>query len=913
MTKKVKLFIFIFGLIVLSIGANFALAQTDFGTSAVTAGLGGSLATGDPRVIIGRIIQIALSFLGVIALLLIMYAGFLWMTSSGDEDKITSAKQILKNAVIGLVIILSSWAITTFVLTKLINAIGGGNETETISSSRAALVSPGMGAIGACTVESFYPENNQTSVARNSSIIITFKELIKADNVCVDATGTACACNNTESCNKINPEIIRIYKTDLGDACASGSCPSTNANVTDVSVSLSSDGKTLVLTPLSYLGDPASSLWYSVKMTSDLKKTDDSSMFKNCTSDYFNWKFEVSSTFDLVPPQVVYGSTFPLPDNEGDVENSVSVAKSAQGSVTVIMPPHVYKASSITSVVSVGTSPTATATPLNYNGSLTKFKVVIPAASINKAQLFDGNNNANLLGSADFDATGNAKFAGYFTLNVASRSAGNSWIITLVPEQMADTLTLGDQVYTFSDTASGGNNIQINSSFPVLVGNIYAVLSGNTSLNIAHGGGMKINLTAKVAGASGNNIDISTTNSTSFKIIPLSGGSDQKDLAQIKGKEDVPMNTVIQLNFSEAVNPMRVAGLASEVSDYIKVVNYNASSSASGAVCANNSDCLSYKCEGNSGAKVCVGNYVNGRFLVSNSYRTVEFVSDNECGVNGCGEKIYCLPADSHLAVKLKTADLKTCSTDTDCLSLSPFKTCSSTLLGYKTCQNVDGNNYPSAVSTFNGIVDSALNSFDGDRNVVSDGPFNFYDDNFNAEANENNKDNYRFSFYVNNTINLTPPQIESITPVQGALGINLADPVKITWNTLMMNSSLTTGSRLINNGTTTVEHKLINLRSLANSAIGYWVENDNIDTATASRSLDGRPDKTISWIKHTVFSESMSYRAQAGSGVRDIYQNCYKPSAGIVNGESCSVSDTKPSCCFGTATDVLGVDGNCQ
>lgn len=909
MTKKVKLFIFIFGLIIFSIGANFALAQTDFGTGEVAEVI--NLTQSDPRMIIGRIIQIILSFLGVIALLLVMYAGFLWMTSNGDEDKITLAKKILKDAIIGLVIILSSWAITTFILSKLSAAINGTSGQGQNSASRAPLTSnKGIGAIGACTVDIFYPENNQTDVARNSSITVTFKEQVKAESVCVSADGAACACDNTAGCSKINPENIRIFKTELGDSCASGGCPKTNANVTDVNVSLSSDNKTLIFTPLSYLGDGVNNIWYSVKITENIKKLDDSSMFKNCSDDYFNWKFEVGSKVDLTPPQVVAGKVFPLPDNEGDVVNKTADAKKAQGSITINSLPKVYKASSIVSVAPIGASPEATATPLNYQGSLTKFKVVV-SSDISKAQLFDGDDDTSLLGSASFDTQGNIKFAGYFILSANSRAAGNAWVVTLVPEQLADTITLGAETYTFSENASGGNTIKINpaGSLPEQAAAIYAILSGNSSLDVSSAGGAKINLVSKIAGASGNDIEVSTTNPSAFAITSLSGGSDRQSLDEIKGKKDVPMNTVIQINFSEAVNPIRISGLASEVADYIRVVNYNASSSNNGTACNTNSDCQSYKCEGAAGAKVCVGDYVTGRFIVSNVYRTVEFISDNECGVNGCGEKIYCLPAGSHLAVKIKTADLKTCSSDSDCAAFNPYKTCSSTELGYKTCQNVDSQNYPAAANDINGVIDLALNSFDGDRNVVSDGPLNFYNDNFDAEANKDKKDNYLFSFYVNNTINLTPPIIESVLPAQGLTGINLADPIKITWNTLMMNSTLTTGNRSMNNGLGAFDHKLINLWSLTSKAVGYWVRNENIDTATDLRPLDGEPDKTISWVEHTPLLESMSYYVQAGSGIRDIYQNCFKPSAGV----SCIASDTNPSCCFGVATSTLGADGNCQ
>ena len=122
-TKK----IIIIGFALLSLalfGAKFALAQ-DFGMDAVGNGLSGTLSTDDPRTIAGRIINIALAALGVIALGLVIFGGFIWMTSEGDEEKISRAKKILKNGVIGLAIILASWAIATFVLSKL-GGLGGG-------------------------------------------------------------------------------------------------------------------------------------------------------------------------------------------------------------------------------------------------------------------------------------------------------------------------------------------------------------------------------------------------------------------------------------------------------------------------------------------------------------------------------------------------------------------------------------------------------------------------------------------------------------------------------------------------------------------------------------------------------------------------------------------------------------------
>ena len=62
--------------------------------------------------IVGRIIGIFLSVLGIIFLILVIYAGFLWMTAGGNADRVDKAKKILIQSVIGLIIILLSFAIT---------------------------------------------------------------------------------------------------------------------------------------------------------------------------------------------------------------------------------------------------------------------------------------------------------------------------------------------------------------------------------------------------------------------------------------------------------------------------------------------------------------------------------------------------------------------------------------------------------------------------------------------------------------------------------------------------------------------------------------------------------------------------------------------------------------------------------
>ena len=76
----------------------------------------------DPKSIpelVGALIGAFLSFLGVIFLILIVYGGFTWMLSAGNETKVLKAKKILTQSVIGMIIIMSSYAVTQFVFTVL--------------------------------------------------------------------------------------------------------------------------------------------------------------------------------------------------------------------------------------------------------------------------------------------------------------------------------------------------------------------------------------------------------------------------------------------------------------------------------------------------------------------------------------------------------------------------------------------------------------------------------------------------------------------------------------------------------------------------------------------------------------------------------------------------------------------------
>jgi len=77
--------------------------------------------------IIAKLISIVLGFLGIIVVLIILYAGFMWMTAGGDTEKVGKAKSWMINGVIGLVIIAAAWAIANFVTGSIGSAVSGGS------------------------------------------------------------------------------------------------------------------------------------------------------------------------------------------------------------------------------------------------------------------------------------------------------------------------------------------------------------------------------------------------------------------------------------------------------------------------------------------------------------------------------------------------------------------------------------------------------------------------------------------------------------------------------------------------------------------------------------------------------------------------------------------------------------------
>jgi len=117
LTKYISTIFFIGSLIVLPLATHAELIDENFGS---TFGLG----TSDLESTVVKIIQWVLGLLGLIAVIMILYGGFIWMTAGGNEERVETAKKIITAAVVGLVVVLLAWAIVIFVIRTGENVAG---------------------------------------------------------------------------------------------------------------------------------------------------------------------------------------------------------------------------------------------------------------------------------------------------------------------------------------------------------------------------------------------------------------------------------------------------------------------------------------------------------------------------------------------------------------------------------------------------------------------------------------------------------------------------------------------------------------------------------------------------------------------------------------------------------------------
>jgi sterol desaturase/sphingolipid hydroxylase (fatty acid hydroxylase superfamily) len=114
-------------IIVVSFGlSDFVFAQSaqEIATEGLkTTANQAQLQAGDPIKTIGSILSVILGLLGVVLVIIIIYAGVMWMTAGGKSDQVTKAKDMIINAVIGLIIALVAFSLTRYVVERITGAL----------------------------------------------------------------------------------------------------------------------------------------------------------------------------------------------------------------------------------------------------------------------------------------------------------------------------------------------------------------------------------------------------------------------------------------------------------------------------------------------------------------------------------------------------------------------------------------------------------------------------------------------------------------------------------------------------------------------------------------------------------------------------------------------------------------------
>jgi hypothetical protein len=322
--------LFVFGLffvfsLTLFGGIDSALAQSSdtFGLATVDNSI--ELVNSDIRVIIAKIIRVVLSLLGAIAVSIVLYGGFVYMTAGGSEEKVSQAKKILMNAGIGLAIILSSWSITQFVIGRLSDAIrgsGGVGQTDGAQGKPDFQNYSGSGALGRI-VKDHYPDRDQINLPRNTKIAVTFREgldpksfIDNTNNTCWGAGDTAVACpgvnnqpylgdcftaNGKTVCDALKTNAIVLTKKD----------DSEKLDATVSAVYKNKELFTFSLSPVNLLGTEKEEFWYNVNLTNKVNKANGDSAFSNQPGGRYQWEFKTSVNADFTPPTI--SEVYPKP------------------------------------------------------------------------------------------------------------------------------------------------------------------------------------------------------------------------------------------------------------------------------------------------------------------------------------------------------------------------------------------------------------------------------------------------------------------------------------------------------------------------------------------------------------------------------------------------------------------------
>lgn len=298
-----------------------AAAATAFSVENIGGSVG--LGTADLKETILNVIRWLLGVLTLIAVGLIIYGGFLWITAAGNAQRIEKAKRVILNAVIGLVIVLISWAIVFFVARTASDLAGGGGGGPTIT------LPPGGGSndfvVERITTDCGDPASEFTNdVYRCSAVNLVFNHLVDDATVqsavaagtlqikqCVDSNGND-LCEDTEFTIPTPPDGRAVDGQVYQANAPTGTKPEWVAKA-------GKGGKTVTFFHLHALFD--ADRQFRVYLPKSIKDSDGRTL-KACTPSYllsgcaanlagdgYEWTMAVGTSVDTIPPRIA--ATYP--------------------------------------------------------------------------------------------------------------------------------------------------------------------------------------------------------------------------------------------------------------------------------------------------------------------------------------------------------------------------------------------------------------------------------------------------------------------------------------------------------------------------------------------------------------------------------------------------------------------------
>ncbi|MFH1286388.1 MAG: hypothetical protein ABII02_01395 [Candidatus Magasanikbacteria bacterium] len=311
-----------------------------------------------------------------------------------------------------------------------------------------------------------------------------------------------------------------------------------------------------------------------------------------------------------------------------------------------------------------------------------------------------------------------------------------------------------------------------------------------------------------------------------------------------------PRNSIVQIHFNEAMDPTAVQGLLSSDGTFTNMIFGSAT--------------------------------VSGEWKITNGYKSVEFVSDQPCGQNSCGDIMYCLPIDCP-------------ATDTSCTN--PYS-----VLARAADLEDETSETPFLSVLFSGVMDIAGNALDngigGPDGVPSVPPKPGIGLEKQISDDEKAPDNYWWDFSIQNKIDRAAPYVSKVNPGLDNQSVKGKAPLEIFFSKLMKLSSMP-------------EH--ISVTEHPANVNGM----DDIWYAVFSQSLAGDTTKAI--IPHREFGPNnldLYYFPSVGGRIMGVNQNCLYPGRGpdsdtgnIGISPECSVEYDELGYPISVGTNCVGVN----